>query len=304
MACDQINNTNPSLARTGDSLFLRTGISSDSHQLATFHLFPTLPTEIRLKIWRHALPPRIIEIRFRGLPNCVGNSYGSLEPHFTSRIPRPLHVCRESRTEALRHYELNFGLDTSSLMDTNRECAGIYVDFEKDILFFGQAKSYSEWLWCAVPRQVIHKVQNMALRDGCRAEPLRRIDLTLFENLKKLIFVTQPAEQREFDLGKETDLLLFKETDWSRQKSRLEEMGASRDLEFMKGVLKEMDVRPRYETPQARESRNGDDAWEWAEWLGWIEDVERGYNFERDYQGLPGVELRVGTFVTMSGDIG
>ncbi|KAK6595713.1 hypothetical protein H4I96_10032 [Botrytis cinerea] len=35
--------------------------SPSSHTLTHFHLFPSLPTELRYKIWRLAILPRVLE---------------------------------------------------------------------------------------------------------------------------------------------------------------------------------------------------------------------------------------------------
>jgi hypothetical protein len=73
--------------------------------LATFHLFPTLPIEIRLKIWSIALlHPRILTIK------CNKEPYQRYKPRavvsWTSDSPPPplLSVNRETRYEALALY--------------------------------------------------------------------------------------------------------------------------------------------------------------------------------------------------------
>ncbi|KAK1761425.1 hypothetical protein QBC47DRAFT_28583 [Echria macrotheca] len=73
-----------------------------------FTLFPSLPAELRLKIWEELLTPRVILItcldsRFLPTKRAQLSHRPSLPP-----VPILLHICRESRALALRHYELTF----------------------------------------------------------------------------------------------------------------------------------------------------------------------------------------------------
>jgi len=79
----------------------------------TFTCFPRLPAELRMKVWKYASHvTRNIDISTRIL-------YLSSEPqgkgaapsyYYTSSCPPPsiLHVCKESRTEAMIYYQLDF----------------------------------------------------------------------------------------------------------------------------------------------------------------------------------------------------
>ena len=62
-----------------------------------FHLFPSLPIELRLKIWSYTLilSPRVVEI----------TDYGSLSQHSRCPLPSPLKACRESRNEVIKQYD-------------------------------------------------------------------------------------------------------------------------------------------------------------------------------------------------------
>lgn len=69
-----------------------------------FSLFHKLPAELRLMVWKFALTPRVVELRY-----CP-----SLTTCWTPcATPALLHVCREARIEALKSYELSFGLPGS-----------------------------------------------------------------------------------------------------------------------------------------------------------------------------------------------
>jgi hypothetical protein len=76
-----------------------------------FHAFSNFPPELQNMIWRYSLPgPRVIGAKL--------HSAG----HFVFRDARPptaLHVCRSSRQEALRFYEL---LSESESTDNQSEC--------------------------------------------------------------------------------------------------------------------------------------------------------------------------------------
>ncbi|KUJ09152.1 uncharacterized protein LY89DRAFT_724660 [Mollisia scopiformis] len=66
-----------------------------------FARFPKLPPELKLKIWKHAAREgRVIEVytrRIRGKPK---------KSWTDSVTPAVLHVCHDSRKEALKHYQL------------------------------------------------------------------------------------------------------------------------------------------------------------------------------------------------------
>jgi hypothetical protein len=76
---------------------------------ADLALFPHLPEEIRLVIWKAALlAPRLVELEFcHGDPDPGGYI---MQGHFTSScsIPVMLSVCQASRAEAQKEYELSF----------------------------------------------------------------------------------------------------------------------------------------------------------------------------------------------------
>jgi len=91
---------------------------SEPALVKSFTLFPLLPTELRLKVWKFTLPgPRILELR-----------YDKKHAEFISvaRLPRALFICKESREETLKHYDFSFGIDEGS--------SKVLVDFSVDIL--------------------------------------------------------------------------------------------------------------------------------------------------------------------------
>jgi hypothetical protein len=82
--------------------------------LTTFHPFPNLPFELRLKIWEHALSePRTVTISCQ---REMLDRERRFAKAFTSTTPHPplLHTNRESRIEALSLYQPTFKTDISS----------------------------------------------------------------------------------------------------------------------------------------------------------------------------------------------
>lgn len=133
----------------------------------SFHLFPKLPIELRLRIWGFASPARVIELRSWGDRN--RNIYVPIK--FSAarhQFPVILHVNQESRQEGLRMYKkIKLGISTT-ILDRNRvylpwgvhprnpnatrtyENASdyfpladpyppqeLYVDFSQDIIYLG-----------------------------------------------------------------------------------------------------------------------------------------------------------------------
>lgn len=102
-----------------------------------FHAFPDLPNEIRLQIWKHALPsPRLIEIHFSNKNDpTIQNQYGW---HFkgewiweSSPIPRSslLDVVDEARHVLLEFYEQ---VSISNEVESNPSSS--YIDFGRDTI--------------------------------------------------------------------------------------------------------------------------------------------------------------------------
>lgn len=99
---------------------------------SSFTVFPELPFELRLKIWEHAMPgPRVLGVS----PKMQYRSdHGGIIPvKMVWRTSAPnlnlLHVCHESREEALRVYRPSFGIPL--------EPGQNHVDFTNDTIYFG-----------------------------------------------------------------------------------------------------------------------------------------------------------------------
>ena len=89
-----------------------------------FTCFPKLAIELRLEIFKHAMPgPRRVRL--------IIKDHGGQNPFLVSdaAVPPLLHVCKESRQEFLKHYE--------QLLPLSNDHHPIYFSFSLDELYFG-----------------------------------------------------------------------------------------------------------------------------------------------------------------------
>lgn len=101
----------------------------DSPKGETFTLFSDFPAELRLQVWQYAISfERVVEIQYMNATIRHGAS---------PRPPAILHVCRESRYEALKVYKLCF--------NTKKVPKSIYINPAHDILFFRVAEQNQTW---------------------------------------------------------------------------------------------------------------------------------------------------------------
>jgi hypothetical protein len=102
----------------------------------SFTLFPDLPSELRIKIWHHALSiPRIVEMKESRYPErcSPGSRETNLVPdwQYKNKNPPPLlSTCSESRNEALQAYKENTSFDDEPLGTGGPE----WFRFDRDIL--------------------------------------------------------------------------------------------------------------------------------------------------------------------------
>jgi hypothetical protein len=147
-----------------------------------FSRFLELPKEIRLQIWKHCLPgPRAVEV-------CYGQNSEFLE----SKYPPPiaLHICRESRAEALKHYELAF--------DSRPNASRIYFDFSRDGLHFKYRDTFSNFPPEETLRAIGHdlvRVKFMSCTlDGSGTSPVPYLpDLREFKALEEITLLISPG---------------------------------------------------------------------------------------------------------------
>lgn len=109
-------------------LFLQLG-----EDLDVFHLFPDLPTELRLKIWRFARPkPRKVilnpDIRLERIIDYIVNIRKILLSQRYTGLPAILHVNSESRNEILRSYIIVHRTDGVICFDPARDSVQLLLD--------------------------------------------------------------------------------------------------------------------------------------------------------------------------------
>jgi hypothetical protein len=92
--------------------------SSSPLETHTFTHFPNLPPELRDKIWDESLPKkqRLVRVFFDDTSQPFKSS---------AKIPVALHVCKESRVQALRKYKLFFASKSVP--------AQVYFNFSEDV---------------------------------------------------------------------------------------------------------------------------------------------------------------------------
>ncbi|RBR12586.1 uncharacterized protein FIESC28_08543 [Fusarium coffeatum] len=176
----------------------------------TFRNFCKLPTELRLKIWNYNLPPtRLVPIQCgSSWPGCSDSLSwtGCTSP---AAIPVNLHVCGESRSEALKYYGLAFGFA--------RGPGQVFLDPERDILYFGPRHGYMaadsqfQTIMSMCDPEELALVRRLAINDALfwvdesyrsmtaaslSVELLRRIQSRM-PGLQEIIFVPRPEESRD-----------------------------------------------------------------------------------------------------------
>ena len=72
---------------------------------SSFPRFPELPTEIRLQVWREVFPGDVDPTKHRRI---LFRFYGDTLVTRATTIPIVFYINQESRSEALRHYQLLF----------------------------------------------------------------------------------------------------------------------------------------------------------------------------------------------------
>jgi hypothetical protein len=92
----------------------------------SFHLFPQLLPEIRAKIWSLTLPGvRVLHVRSSTTSTAISGEYTTSPISYGGSHPVALHVCRESRGEALRTLTPKF----NAFWDLERDT--LYVEVKK-----------------------------------------------------------------------------------------------------------------------------------------------------------------------------
>ncbi|KAK4115772.1 hypothetical protein N656DRAFT_775730 [Canariomyces notabilis] len=169
------------------------GLDADQNQTssspaATFTLFGALPAELRLKIWENLIQPRVI------LAACFDSRFQDEKRAQLAQRPKKrsvpvlLHVNRESRMLALRHYEPAFswklptrlaGPETGVLRSSSE--ARVWFNFGLDaLLLLGELEPYDQYGFNAPMVYFLRKDDTRRVRHvACAFEELH---LSLYES--------------------------------------------------------------------------------------------------------------------------
>ena len=212
--------------------------------LPSFTPFQRLPKELRLEIWKIAsFESRNVDVWIdkKGM-----NDEGTIELvsrfYSCSNVPAVLHACSESRTEALRHYSLDFGLETDKRY---QDCPWfnpasyppqIYINWEADRLclmndFFTSREAFHALLvrLSAIPlKRLAYSTQDVTVWQTQFISIMKN----LFWKTPAVDFVlfTSQAERPKADLRRLS--LVFTEIE--------ETQAITDDLQFSKMVLLNM----------------------------------------------------------------
>ncbi|PVH81198.1 hypothetical protein DL98DRAFT_531374 [Cadophora sp. DSE1049] len=109
--------------------------SPDSGPATTFTLFPKLPCEIRMMIWRASMEGRTVELR---LSHCKVKKNRSPRYDLVGAFPTLLRpICKEAREVGLKAY-------TPAAFKLKYKCTkGIHFNFELDTLHFRGTQQYN-----------------------------------------------------------------------------------------------------------------------------------------------------------------
>ena len=147
-----------------------------------FTPFPKLPAEIRCMIWKWAMPPRTVELRY---------SWSVDKCWTVAKVPVTLRVCRESRYEALKVYSLAFGIHPNA--------SKIYFNFPTDTIFLTFEKSHGDGDYEDQVESLAYKL--VANGEANKIRSLA-IDRELLEILARFL---EDAEEEWYDEGDEDE---------------------------------------------------------------------------------------------------
>lgn len=145
-AGDDAETTMKSSSNGTSSISTKLGGSTSPSDLA-FNFFPRLPIELRLKIWRKALPlfARVVEfstpsITFNDLETSAEVNYGTVALSSPLTL---LAVCKEAREELLSFYTQPFGFHNAK--KTGRRMEDLHFSLDFDTLYLRSTIISGQW---------------------------------------------------------------------------------------------------------------------------------------------------------------
>jgi hypothetical protein len=135
---------------------------TDMGPFQEFTLFPLLPTELRLKIWKMSILPRIV----------LRHQYDTQTNHrpavlFTPCIPALLQVSQEARQIGLENYQVVKARHCNMLGNTTKRLGPIYFHPELDTLLCAvwDGQNLSPVCPDAFPQRILKQARDLAITE-------------------------------------------------------------------------------------------------------------------------------------------
>jgi hypothetical protein len=148
---------------------------TDRGPLQEFTLFPQLPAELRIKIWKISVLPRIV----------LRHQYDTERNHgpvvlFTPCIPALLHVSQEARQIGLENYQVVNARRCNMNGNTAKRLGPIYFHPELDILLCAvwDGQHLSPVVPEAFPQRILKQARHLAVTQSDFQEIISGMDRT------------------------------------------------------------------------------------------------------------------------------
>ncbi|KAH6662269.1 hypothetical protein B0J14DRAFT_610909 [Halenospora varia] len=212
--------------------------------------FQRLPMEIRLLIWRFAsCQSRVVEIRQPRIQR-NGPLFRGGEGYSICAIPPTLHICRESRHEALKHYSLNFRINDDLMIGK-----GIYINCDTDVVYFGRKCDFYDLMHSSRLGVVggMEKIQYFGFGERL-IDQLRDFDWGVLKDLKEVIIIGNEKGEKMFQLGRSPQLETGNSTDFDwEDKTSLRLRGMDHWIQmFNMSIMAREEAQPGWTAPMVR----------------------------------------------------
>ncbi|KAI1376540.1 hypothetical protein F4677DRAFT_81217 [Hypoxylon crocopeplum] len=105
-------------------------VSQSQSPLTEFTLFPSLPPELRIKIWNESLLPRVVVAHWQSIT--AANGFNKLELVSSCSNPAVLSVCSEARMVARHHFSVRLPIFVSKRDELSSRL--LYLNPTSDLL--------------------------------------------------------------------------------------------------------------------------------------------------------------------------
>ena len=175
----------------------------------TFTLFPNLPAELRIKIWRYSLPgPRIIEA-----------AYHDLSFSFNGAHPPPVfQACRDSRNVALSVYKPLF--KSAMRKDRFKTLPHIYINPAHDTVYISTPYGHGEFVYPEFAQRYpdITSIQSVVVdisNSNAISAVLTDVLSSSSESLREIVLVDEFSSSHRIYGLKEPDIVFVEPGPWS-----------------------------------------------------------------------------------------